>query len=190
MQVIKSFVCLGAVLSVTGCANIVVPAPQPTAANVTAAKKLPQAVKMGTFKAASTLSASADQSISVRGSNTLKAPAGQGFSGYLRDVLATDLRAAGKLDEGSPIAISGELTQSELDAGMSVGTGKLSARLLVTRNNTVCLDKSLTASSQWESSFMAAVAVPTAFNQYSALFPELAGKLLKDADFLSRCAGQ
>lgn len=190
MHAVKTFIGLGAVLAITGCANIVVPAPQPTQANVAAAKKLPQAVKVGVFKAGSTLSASADKSISVRGSNTLNAPAGQSFSSYLRDVLATDLRAAGKLDDAAAISITGELTQSELEAGMSVGTGQLSARLTATRNNAVCFDKALTASSQWESSFVAAVAVPTAFNQYAALFPELAGKLLKDSDFITRCAAQ
>lgn len=190
MNAVKTLIGLGAVLAITGCANIVVPAPQPTQANVAAAKKLPQGVKVGEFKAGATLSAGADKSISVRGSNTLNAPAGQSFSSYLRDVLVTDLRAAGKLDDASSIAITGELTGSELDAGMSVGTGKLSARLKATRNNTVCFDKSLSASSKWESSFMAAVAVPTAFNQFSALFPELAGQLLKDSDFISRCAAQ
>ncbi|MDI1260496.1 hypothetical protein [Aquabacterium sp.] len=176
-----------AALSAVGCANITVPAPQPSMANVNAAKQLPDSVKVGSFKLAAGLSPSVDQAISVRGSNTLSAPSGQSFSSYLRDVLVTELRAGNKLNEASAITITGELTKSELEAGMSVGTATLGARFLVTRANGVCLDKALTATAQWESSFMAAVAVPAAFNQYTALYPVLAGKLLGDADFKQRC---
>lgn len=179
-----------AALSAVGCANITVPAPQPSAANVSAAKQLPASVKVGSFKPAAGLSAGADQSISVRGSNTLNAPSGQGFSGYLRDVLITELRAANKLDDAAAISIAGELTQSELEAGMAKGTATVSARFLVTRTGSVCLDKALTVTGEWDSSFMAAVAVPAAFNHYTALYPELAGKLLADADFKQRCQTQ
>lgn len=187
MNFIKITLITVAALSAVGCANITVPAPQPTMANVNAAKQLTESVKLGSFKLASGLSAGTDQSISVRGSNTLNAPSGQSFSTYLRDVLATELRSANKLDDASTINITGELTKSELDAGMSVGTGTVGARFVVTRTDGVCLDKELTATAQWESSFMAAVAVPAAFNRYTALYPELAGKLLKDADFQQRC---
>ena len=188
MNITKITLITLAALAATGCANIHVPAPQPTLANVNASKQLPLGANVGTFKAAASLNQGADQSISIRGSNTLKAPEGQTFSAHLRDVLVTELRAAGKLDSGSPLLITGELTKSELEAGMAVGTATLGARFLVTRANTVCLDKELVATSQWESSFVGAVAIPLAFNQYAALYPELAGKLLQDTDFRERCA--
>lgn len=187
MRIAALSLTLVAALSATGCANVAVPAPQPTLANVEAAKKLPAAVKVGPFKLADGLSPAVDQSISVRGTNTLNAPAGQSFSAYLRDVLVTDLRAANKLDDASAIQVTGELTKSELEAGASTGTGVAGARFKVTRANSVCLDKEITATGQWESSFMAAIAVPAAFNGYAALYPELAGKLLGDADFQQRC---
>lgn len=187
MKFAKILLIVGAALAATGCANITAPAPQPTVANVNAAKQLTESVKVGNFKLAAGVSPSVDQSISIRGSNTLNAPNGYGFSSYLREVLITELRAANKLDSASAITITGELTKSELEAGMSIGTGTLSARFVVTRTDGVCLDKELTATGQWESSFMAAVAVPTAFNHYTALYPELAGKLLADADFKQRC---
>lgn len=187
MKFVKFSLITAAALFMVGCANITVPAPQASVANVNAAKQLPLSVKVGTFSLAAGLSPSTDKSISVRGSNTLNAPSGQGFSGYLRDVLMTELRAASKLDEASSIAITGQLTRSDLEAGMSVGTGEVSARFQVTRTGQVCFDKELTARSKWESSFMAAVAVPVAFNQYTALYPELAGKLIQDPDFKRRC---
>lgn len=187
MKFTKIILITAAALSAVGCANITVPTPQPSMANVNAAKQLTGSVKVGGFKPAASLSASADQSISVRGSNTLSAPSGQSFSSYLRDVLITELRAGNKLDDASAISITGELTKSELEAGMSIGTATLGARFVVTKTGAVCLDKELTATAQWESSFMAAVAVPAAFNQYTALYPVLAGKLLTDADFKQRC---
>lgn len=190
MNHIKILLITGIALAASGCANITAPAPQPTMANVTAAKQLPESVKVGEFKLAAGLSPSVDQSISIRGSNTLNAQSGHGFSHYLREVLITELRAGNKLDSASAITITGELTKSELEAGMSIGTGTVSARFVVTRTDGICLDKELTATGQWESSFMAAVAVPTAFNHYTALYPELAGKLLTDADFKQRCASK
>ncbi len=187
MKFIQTSMITAAALLATGCANINVPAPQPTAANVSIAKQLAGPVKVGAFSLAAGLSPSMDKSISIRGSNTLNAPSGQSFSSYLRDVLVTELRAANKLDDASAITITGQLTQSELEAGMSVGTGTVSAKFQVTRTGSICLDKVLTATAKWESSFVAAVAVPLAFNQYTALYPELAGKLLKDPDFSQRC---
>jgi hypothetical protein len=156
-------------------------------ANVNTAKSLASPAKVGAFKLAAALSPGVDQSISVRGSNTLKAPGASGFSGYLRDMLVTELRAANRLDDASRIVVNGELTKSELDAGMSTGTASVGAHFTVTRAGAVCLDKELVATGQWESSFMAAVAVPAAFNHYTALYPELVGKFLSDADFRQRC---
>ena len=128
-----------------------------------------------------------DQSISVRGGNTLSAPNGQGFATYLRETLVTELRAANKLNDTSAISISGELTRSEVDAGVSTGTATLGARFVVRRTGSICLDKNYIETAQWESSFMAAVAVPTAFNQYTALYPKLAGQLLSDSEFQQGC---
>jgi len=187
---IKFFLCASAALSMYGCANIQAPAPQASAGNVSAAKQLGAPVKVGAFKLADGVNPDADKSVSLRGANTLNAPSGKGFSGYLRDVLMTELTAAGKLDEASGITITGELTKTELEAGMSTGAGTLGARFKVTRADGVCLDKELVVSATWESSVMAAVAVPTAFNHYTALYPELAGKLLKDGDFRQRCVAQ
>ncbi len=184
MKYAKFVICAGTALSLYGCANVQVPAPVASAANVTAAKQMAKPVNVGAFKPASGLT---DTSLSVRGSNTLNAPSGKGFSGHLRDVLITEVRAAGKLDEASGIVITGELTKSELEAGMSEGVGTIAARFKVTRPDGVCLDKELSATGKWESSFVAAVAVPAAFNHYMALYPELAGKLLQDADFKQRC---
>jgi hypothetical protein len=174
-------------MSACGCAHITAPAPQPSMANVNAAKALASTVNVGSFKLAAGLSPSIDESISVRGSNTLKPPGGTSFSNYLREVLITELRAGNKLDEASRIIITGELTKSELDAGMTTGTATVGARFVATRADGVCFDKELAATGKWESSFLGAVAVPAAFNHYTALYPELVGKLVAESEFAQRC---
>jgi len=188
---VKFLICAGAVLSMTGCANVRLPAPQPSMANVNVAKQVLRGpVNVASFGLAKGLSPSDNQSISVRGANSLQAPSGATFSSYLSDVLRTELRAAGKFDAASTMTIKGELTKSELEAGMSTGKGVLGAHFVVTQAGDICLDKELVATAEWPSSFMAAVAVPEAFNRYTALYPALAGMLLKDTDFKSRCAAK
>jgi hypothetical protein len=44
-------------------------------------------------------------------------------------------------------------------------------------------DRELTVQSSWESSFMGAVAVPAAMNQYQALYKMLVAKLVDDPEF-------
>jgi hypothetical protein len=46
-------------------------------------------------------------------------------------------------------------------------------------------DKEIVATSTWESSFMGAVAIPAAINQYGALYQKLVGQLLDDTEFLA-----
>lgn len=188
---VKLLLCASAALWLCGCANVQMPAAQPSMDNVNAAKQvLAGPVNVGDFSLAKGLSPDVDQVISVRGSNSIHAPGGQSFSSHLRDVLVTDLRAAGKFDPAATMTITAQLTKSELEAGMSTGTGTLGAHFVVTRPGGVCLDKDLVATAEWPSSFIAAVAVPDAFNHYTALYPALAGKLLQDADFKRHCASK
>jgi len=48
---------------------------------------------------------------------------------------------------------------------------------------TVRFDTELPAKSDWELSFVAAVAVPAATHEYEALYRKLVGLLLSDPDF-------
>ena len=179
---------LCAVALFSGCANVAMPSTQPTFENVSAAKKsLSAPVAVGSFALAKGLDPDVDRSVSVRGSNTLHAAAGETFSQHLRNVLMTELRAAGKLDEHASTTISAELMKSELSAGLDEGSGTLAAHFVASSSKGICFDKEITATDKWPSSFLAAVAVPEAFRHYEALYPQLAGKLLNDADFLQHC---
>ncbi|RTL34825.1 MAG: hypothetical protein EKK53_25320 [Burkholderiales bacterium] len=167
----------------TGCASVKMPAPTPSAANaekLRAAKLVPS--QMGTFKVAADKPASLDTSLSgLRGSTI--SPTNGSFSGQLRDEIAAELGAAGLLDAKSRFVIEGQLTDSMVDAAMSVGKGRLAARIQVKRDGQTVFDKEIVAEATWESSFVGAIAIPAAINQYTALYKTFAGKLFDDADF-------
>lgn len=176
--------------AMTGCASVKMPAPAPSAAN---AEKLRTAqlapAQLGSFKLAAGKPAAMDTSLSgLRGSSL--SPTNGSFSAQLRDELAAELSAAGLLDPKSKAVIEGQLTDSMVDAAIGTGKGRLAARIQVQRDGKTVFDKEIVAESTWESSFVGAVAIPMAMNQYTALYKKLVGKLFDDADFKSALAAR
>lgn len=174
---------LAALTALTGCVTAKMPAPTPSAANAEKLRSVKLAPsQVGTFKVAAGKPADMDTSLSgLRGSSI--APTNGSFSGQLRDEIATELNAAGLLDPKARFVIEGQLTDSMVDAAMSVGKARLAARIQVKRDGNTVFDKELVAESSWESSFVGAIAIPAAIREYSALYKTLAGKLFDDADF-------
>jgi hypothetical protein len=166
-------------LQLTGCANIKMSPPQ--AALETTAKlrsaNLAQA-SVGTFTAL----AGNDTSMSIRGGNSVEAPSGS-FAKHLGETLKAELQSAGLLDAASTNVITGTMTSSVLNANIGTADGKLGARFVVTRAGAVKYDRELSVDSTWESSFMGAVAIPLAANNYEGMYRKLITKLLDDADF-------
>lgn len=169
--------------AVTGCASVKMPPSAPSAANaekLRAAKIVP--AQLGSFTLAAGKPAAMDTTLSgLRGSSL--SPTTDTFSHQLRDEIAAELSAAGLLDPKSKTVIEGQLTDSMVDAAIGTGKGRLAARIQVKRDGQTLFDKELVAEASWESSFVGAVAIPLAMNQYSALYKTLAGKLFDDADF-------
>lgn len=132
------------------------------------------------------LDAGLDRSVSVR-TNPVKPPDGKSFSQYLRDSLLTDLKAAGKYDAASPLTVRAELTENELNAGISAANAVVAARFRVLRSGQTVYDKLLRQSKGWRGSFMGAVAIPEAINQYTAQYPALLAQLYADPEFLAAC---
>jgi hypothetical protein len=166
----------------TGCASVTVPVTA-SASNVERLKASPPApMGVGEFRSAPGKAADADKGLSIRGTNTIS-PQGGSFAIQLRDQLAAELKGAGLLATDGRIVVSGTVTDNSLDAGIGKGAGRLAARFQVKRDGAQVFNKELVASAEWESSFMAAVAVPAAFNQYGALYQTLIGQLLDDAEF-------
>lgn len=180
---VQRLALIAALAAMTGCASVKMPAPAPSAANaekLRATKLVP--AQVGAFKLAAGKPADMDTSLSgLRGSSV--SPANGSFAGQLRDEIATELTAAGLLDANSKIVIEGQLTDSMVDAAMSTGKGRLAAKIQIKRDGQTLFDKEVVAEATWESSFVGAIAIPAAINQYGALYKTLVGKLFDDADF-------
>lgn len=140
------------------------------------------AMQVGQFALAPGKPASMDRSVTVR-SVTMNSLDGDSFAQYLGKTVETDLRAAGKLDLKSPFVIKGLLTDSGADAGIGTGDATLAATFSVFKDDREIFRKDLSASSQWGSSFIGAVAIPEAVRQYSSLYEKLASELFADKDF-------
>jgi len=167
----------------TGCAAVPLGTPIASMENIQSAKSAglgPTAV--GEFKLATGKDARIDKEVGIRGS-TVVSPYGQSLAAYLGETLKTELAAAGLLDAASTTVIKGFLTESTLDAGIGEGKGSLAARFVVVRGSDTRYDKELRVNAVWESSFVGAVAIPTARNEYTLLYRKLVGMLLADPEF-------
>ena len=58
----------------------------------------------------------------------------------------------------------------------------------MTRDSKRVFDKELAVDAKWESSFVGAIALPAAINQYSALYKTLVAKLFDDTEFRAALA--
>ena len=179
---------IGATLAIVfaglvGCARIPLAPPQPSMANIEALRGTQLApVALGEFTLGPGKSPSLDKSLDVR-TNTVHSPYGDSFSLYLREVLLTELRSAGKLDTASPAVVSAMLTNSVLEAGPSVGRGTLAATFTVRRDGRLVYERAFSEQAEWPSSVIGAIAIPAAVDGYTALFKKLVGQLVRDPAF-------
>src|ERR1041384_5791895 len=109
------FAALSAAL-LAGCANVKLAQPQPAMANVVAARaREAPGIAVGKFSLAAAAKPGTDKQVTVRGSPIAVENNGT-FSGYLRETLISDLKAAGKYDAASAVVVEGELTDNTLNA--------------------------------------------------------------------------
>ena len=171
-------------LQLTGCANLKMGAPVATLDNTAALRTGKLApVNVGTFVAGKDKMAGLDKSASMRGANSIESPYNASFTQYLREALKVELAAAGLLDPGAGTVVTGTMTDSDLDAAIGTGSGRLAARFVVTRNGAVRFDRELKTTSTWESSFIGAIAIPLAAREYEGMYRKLVTALLNDAEF-------
>jgi hypothetical protein len=174
------FVVLAGV-SLTGCMQMPLTY-QPSIENLETLKTAKMApANVGTFALAQGKSAAMDQSASARGSTVV--PPDKSFALFLKEALKQELVNAGKFDPNSTLVISGQLTNSSLEAPIGTGKGALSARFSVDRDNRRVYDKELEEKAEWPSAFLGADAIPTALTQYASLYKKLLARLFGDEDF-------
>lgn len=113
----------------------------------------------------------------------IKPPKGQLWSGWLRDGLAAQFDAVGKLDPTSPVHIQGELLSNQGGENFDDGRARLSARFKVIREGKLVYDQVKTVRSEWNSSFIGLIAYMEAERQYSGLYAKLLDDLIADPAF-------
>ncbi|MBI3675317.1 MAG: hypothetical protein HY243_01700 [Proteobacteria bacterium] len=182
MNVLRYFLVVIVSAAVASCAMAPLPAPQASIDNLQTIRAAGIApVKLGDFTLAPGLSDATDKSIAIR-AMTVAAPGGS-FTGYLRDTLRVELQAGGKLDPNSTIVVSGQLTRSVIDAGMSDPHAILGAIFVVTRDGNEVYRKPLEVRTRWTGDFLGGIAIPEADKQYTALYAKLVSAFLSDGDF-------
>lgn len=166
----------------TGCA-IQAPVYQPSLDNVESWKKTGTAVAIGAF----TVQAGAEgaQSISLRG-NPMQSPVGGDYAAYIAEALRQELLLAGRLNPQSRAVISGLLLRNDIAAGgITTNSGEIEMRFSVRVDGSERYAKTLRSQLSWDSSFVGAVAIPKAQQQYPQLVQKLVSQLLADQSFLN-----
>lgn len=114
----------------------------------------------------------------------MNSPIGSDYAAYLADALRQELTLAGKLDAKSTIEVSGQLLRNDIAAGgFMTNSAEIEARFIVKNSSVPRFDKVKRAEMSWESSFIGAVAIPKAQQQYPLIVQKLLASLWSDADF-------
>jgi hypothetical protein len=179
---ILGLLCLVAITLSSGC-SMMAPRYSASISNVQQIKDAEmQKVKVGTFT--STPGKGNENPISMRGSS-MASPYDSSYAKYLEEALRQDLELAGKLAADAQIEISGALQKNNINvAGFSKGTGDMEARFVVKRAGETTYDQVKTIHDVWDSSLVAAVAIPRAQARYPVIVQMLLAELYADPAFV------
>ncbi|NUS37931.1 MAG: hypothetical protein HOQ02_02770 [Lysobacter sp.] len=170
-----------ALAGLAGCVHMTAPGYQPGVSNTEALLRSPgQKIAVEDFVAAPDVN---DTGLSVRGS-PLTAPRDGKFSTYLHDAAVRELATAGRYDAASPVRLSAILMRNDLDSGAAKGHAVLSARFVVARDGARVYDRPVQVQHDWDSSFVGAIAIPAAVDNYVAAVQKLLGRLFDDPAFV------
>ncbi|MCH5651836.1 hypothetical protein PSYCIT7_022095 [Pseudomonas syringae Cit 7] len=144
-------------------------------------QKLKQTPPLLPIRQTQVSAAAGQDSLQVRG-NPVTSPSGS-ITQHIQDALTGELDRAGLIDPQSPRQLNVLVTQNELTAGMGTGTGTIAAHFTLINGAKVEYDATKQVSSQWNSSFLGAVAIPNAANAYNPLVRDLLKALYSDPLF-------
>ncbi len=167
----------------TGCASIA-PKYAPVPDNINLLRDAGAAsIKVGEF-AADPKSGDAVNQLSIRG-GAYQSPYEGSYVNYLREALRQDLEEARLLSPEATVEIGGVLVRNELETGVAKGSATMAARFTVKRSGQVRFDKTKSATHEWDSSFVGAIAIPRAQQNYPTVVQRLLSDLYSDADFIA-----
>jgi hypothetical protein len=81
--------------------------------------------------------------------------------------------------------VTGVLTRNELSSGVRTGSAAVAGQFVLMRDGQTTFSKAFAAEHEWESSFIGAIAIPFAIDNYTATVQQLLGELFADPDFTS-----
>lgn len=140
-------------------------------------------VKVGTVTKDPAAKADVD-SLTIRGGGYVS-PYGS-YTAYLSEALRQTLDDVRLLNPDSQVEISAVLLRNSLDAsGFSTGIAEIEARFVLRNAGQIKYDKVKSARHTWPSSFVGAIAIPKAQENYPVVVQKLIGSLLADQEFIS-----
>jgi hypothetical protein len=170
-----------AVLTTTGCASVA-PKYASLPDNINLLRDVgAQPVRLGQFTADPASQGKVEQ-LSIRGGE-YHSPYGDSFVLYLQEALRQDLEGAKLLSPTGAVEVAGVVIKNELDTGMDKGSASIEARFLVRRGAEVRFDKVKSATFEWESSFVGAIAIPRSQQNYPVAVQKLYSQLYADPAF-------
>lgn len=108
------------------------------------------------------------------------------FAQYLEEAIRSDLTELRVLDPKADTRVDATLLKNDIDvSGISTGEGFMDVKLTVSRRGQTVHDKVYRATTQFESSFAAAVAVPRGQSEYPRLVRTLLQTIYADPAFIA-----
>lgn len=107
------------------------------------------------------------------------------FSAYLESALIEDLSQMGIYQADSGIQISAELVENNIDiSSFSTGVGKIVINLEILKSGNGVFQKEYVGTTEFESSFAGAVAIPKAQTEYPFLVRAVLKQVYSDPEFI------
>jgi hypothetical protein len=170
-------------VALTGCASFVAPTYSPDYPSIDRLKVAQLGkIAVGEFQPRSP-EASVNK-INLRG-GPFVSPNGS-FAQYLEDAIRSDLTELRVLDPRAETRIEATLLKNDIDvSGINTGEGFMDVKLSVIKRGLTVHEKIYSVSTQFESSFAAAVAVPKAQSEYPRLVRTLLQSVYADPAFIT-----
>lgn len=121
-------------------------------------------------------------SLTVR-MNPISSPAGS-VPLHIQAAINDELRHAGLLDPRADRQLQVQLVKSQLDSGVANGHGELAARFTLRKAGQVVYETTKDVQRNWDSSFIGAIAIPAAANNYNPMVQALLKSLYSDPQFV------
>ncbi|WAJ39323.1 hypothetical protein OU800_08865 [Pseudomonas sp. GOM7] len=177
---LKRIVLLASVAAVLQGCGVTMPRYEPNYDNV---QLLKQHAPLSMLDTPSVVADKGQDSIAVR-ANPLRSPEGS-LSKHVQKALESELRLAGLLDPAAKRHLDVRLRENSMTAGMGSGNGSIRADFELREGNTSLYSASKTVNSVWDSSFVGAIAIPSAANAYNPLVRKLLAELYQDPAFIA-----